>query len=934
MATKLTNVSRVPYKSSGIYFREIDLTVVSRRTGGFSAAAIGLMEKGPAFEIMSSSSYEDRAFRGGDLNPKFPSSYFAKQYLEQADNYKEVRVLGLEGYKDTVAYAITLSGTGSTAADISDPNDPTPLVVGPNGLVALLKRRPTTVTGGAAAVTSVEVQQATYIDPLTSAEVTRASDYLFNLVISYEQPQVGSIDPDTISVSLRPESDDYIVKKFGYDPLDTPLMKTKIAPLWVDFVIPSVKSKPNNDLSSAYYLPGSTTALTYLDITEGETVFGTTFTFQNDDIADVVGSATKTTVTVTGDITSWLADDDTVEITGVVGTGNIAAANGIWKVDNIAFAGGDTTFDLLDVTTSDPLTIIIPSSTLSGSATAKVAKYIIPTWETEMLDFEDIGYQTPLTPWIVSDGDANGDYKRLFRFFSISDGKSANTEIKVEIKDIDPSGNNGKGSFSIVVRRWSDRDDLNPIRLESFINVNMDPSSDNYIQRRIGDGEEFPLRSRFVFIEMNTDEEISANVLPYGCLGYPNVTGGIIQDVPWTVEYDLNKPVAKQNLGLANNKINMNKAVAPDMLAFKNSTDVFGKGFHLNPNNNSNLTTAQASVFTFAKSTAFLNNLGGSIVPSEKVKRAKFVVNFFGGFDGWNVYSQRTWNNTTSKDYEALQLAIAQFEDKEMLDSDFTVLVTPDLNFQDHSSACEAVLEMVVNRGDCMYIPDLKYDSTADVIAAVDAVISSNIRSNSAAVYFPHVQIEDPVNNKNPWLPPSLIALGTITYVSTNENVWQPPAGSIRTITNNMIRTRRRLKLDDREELIKANINPITSFPGSGYEIAGVRTTQEEFSALSFIHNRLLLCYAKKILNQTLRPLLYQLNGDLTQDAFLSTVRPIFDRIKKLNGVDEYSVEVVDKPELQDRTTLYGRITIVPLYPVERIVIDFVLADGQITYDN
>jgi len=83
-----------------------------------------------------------------------------------------------------------------------------------------------------------------------------------------------------------------------------------------------------------------------------------------------------------------------------------------------------------------------------------------------------------------------------------------------------------------------------------------------------------------------------------------------------------------------------------------------------------------------------------------------------------------------------------------------------------------------------------------------------------------------------------------------------------------------------------------------------------------------------------LRPLLFQLNGQLSQTAFIQTVTPIFDRIKKLNGIDTYKVEIVDRPELNDPTTLYGRIIIVPLYPIERIVIDFVLQNGTTNFSQ
>jgi hypothetical protein len=180
------------------------------------------------------------------------------------------------------------------------------------------------------------------------------------------------------------------------------------------------------------------------------------------------------------------------------------------------------------------------------------------------------------------------------------------------------------------------------------------------------------------------------------------------------------------------------------------------------------------------------------------------------------------------------------------------------------------------------------------------------------------------------FLPPSLIALQTIASVATNEEVWQPPAGSLRTIVSDLVRTRRRMRLNDREILKSVNINPITLFPGTGFEITESRTTQEVFSALSFIHNRLLLGFAKKAIRQTLRPLLHQLQTDSLRRAFENLVKPIFNRIQKLNGIAQFEVTVLNVDE--DKTTLHGQITIVPLYPVERIIVDFVLEDTGVTF--
>lgn len=1048
MGTKITEVGTVPYNSPGVYFRDVDLTVVTQQTGNFSAASIGLMEKGPAFEVSISNTYIDRAFKSGELNPNFPTSYYAKQYLEQANNYKEVRVLGLEGYKDSVGFAIASNYNGSTKA-----SGATPILIGKNQLLAVLKLRPTHLTGQPPVI-GVSLDKVNTINPLTSTPINMASDFAFKLIVEFDQSS-GAYPDLEIVASLRSDSKDYIVKKFGDNPLDQVKIGSEIAPLWVEFVLPSREQTPYNYNTKSfypkgYYVPGTNVLMPgFIDLVEGDIKFSTITTLNSTELIDIDVNTIRTKVTVKGTATA-LSDGDGVMLSGIKDAtyGNLTLLNNSFKVENYLVSGSDTTFELVDLfngnpitteffgmipgemlkpatieitnggvtypyviddidfgattttlkvegtldvsitlgdtisfefidgnidavldmndvttytvglVTSDTITIKrIPEGTETGvqdlaipsgffyKTTPKSSKYIVPTWETELLNFEDVIYQTPITPWFVSDIDSSGDYKRLFRFHSISDGESANIEKKIEISNIDPTGNNGKGTFDVIVRSYDDRDDVRPNRLESYRNLTMDSSSDNYILRRIGDGEEFPHRSRFIIIEINDEEQLDNNLLPYGCLGYPNITGDLFDEMPWAVDYDKTKQINKQILGLANNLINARKQVSKDMLSYKSNSSVSGKGFHINPRglglttngglipsipNNSNLN----DTFVFASSSIYLDLKGKTVVASEKKNRNKFIVSFYGGFDGWNVYSERTWGDPSSKDFLSLKKAVDILSDKELLDTDFTVLTTPDLNIEEHSSAVGLVLEMVRRRNDCLYIPDFKYDKDADEQSAVDFLLSSDFKTADIAMYFPHLQISDPINKVNTWLPPSILALGTIAYTATNEQVWQPPGGYIRTVTDNLVRSRKRLKIENRETLMEANINPITSFAGTGYEICGVRTTQEEFSALSFVHNKLLLCYAKKALNQTLRAMLFTMNSEKAKDNFIATVTPIFDRIKRLNGVAEYTVSTVEREELNDRTTLYGVIEIVPLYPVERIIVDFVLTDGEISYSE
>lgn len=1054
---QITNIS------SGIYFNEIDLTVVQQNAGTFAGAAIGLMEKGPAFEPMGFSTFEERVIRMGSLNPAFKSSYYAREFLSQASNYKEVRILGLEGYNEDViidsngnnvgglgksfivmykngspspagnvlnittisigadvtisvsgvglglvakqtvsikdVQGLTIdglsisgeffidnvvetaspditsftikkfdgssySGVGSYVAGTGTVSALSPVLAIAESIACVLKPRRTSDTS-APVIDYITVDKV-----LNSDNVLAATDELFSITVYYRGNRDVNVPLGPIKCSLREGTPSYIATVFGRDPLDTTKVLGLNSPLWVEYVYPSIQAIPDIAAAKGYYYPGfglnnsldydpqaanSTlpVPLSTLDLVTGNVTVSKNFEYSGVGITAVT---VGTDVLITTEIAHGLVDMAPVTLAKVnMGGTNPYPIDGNWY----AKASDAMSFYVVDANGNAPINV---TGSFTREAGSLIRKTFTPTWESEIMDLggtgKEIEYQTPLTPWFVSDFDNNGSVKRLFRFWSISDGESANLEIKVEVSNINPDGNNGSGSFDIYVRNFEDAEDTGRQVYEGYSNLTLDPKSSNYILRRIGDGDQFPMNSKFIFVELNEDDTIPRGTLPYGCEGYANTAGLTTPDLHYTTQYDLSKSVAKQILGLSNNSINTFKKVKLDNLTFKNITSLesVGKGFHLNPR----YITAKASGTTEGKGGVQDEVLYNTITKSfflvdhrayntsssnsaktagiQKVARAKFVVSMAGGFDAWNVYKQREWDLTTSNDRKALDKAIDVLADYESLFCDFSVLVTPDFDFQNSPSATAAVLEMVESRGDALYLFDFDYGYVSGIkptINAIDAKIaleSSSMKSSFSACHYPDVQLKDDFNNINPWLPASIVALATIASVATNENVWQPPAGSLRTVTQNLVRTRKRMKINDREILKSANINPITEFPGSGFEITETRTTQDVFSALSFIHNRLLLGYAKKALNQVLRPLLHQLKNDNLRDAFLNAVRPIFARIKRLNGLEDFDVIATGLSE--DRTTLHGRIVITPLYPTERIIVDFVLKDGGINYNG
>jgi len=155
------------------------------------------------------------------------------------------------------------------------------------------------------------------------------------------------------------------------------------------------------------------------------------------------------------------------------------------------------------------------------------------------------------TGWFISqDLSTNtGSYaarnqQQLFRLEALSAGEWAQREVKISISNIKaPTGEfQSYGSFSVLVRDIADTDNR-PIIIERFDELNLNPASENYIAKQIGDRYEvysaedqrnveygeFENRSNYIRVVMNDDVAAGSGEsrwLPFGVFGplkYRNV---------------------------------------------------------------------------------------------------------------------------------------------------------------------------------------------------------------------------------------------------------------------------------------------------------------------------------------------------------------------------------------------------------------------------
>ena len=96
-------------------------------------------------------------------------------------------------------------------------------------------------------------------------------------------------------------------------------------------------------------------------------------------------------------------------------------------------------------------------------------------------------YRAPKTTKFISQPYGKTEYD-LFHFECISDGAIANNEYKVSIsnlrRSIDP--NYKYGTFTVEIRKFDDSDHV-PQIIERYVDCNLDPTSENFVAKKIGD---------------------------------------------------------------------------------------------------------------------------------------------------------------------------------------------------------------------------------------------------------------------------------------------------------------------------------------------------------------------------------------------------------------------------------------------------------------
>jgi hypothetical protein len=968
----MANSNRV-FVSPGVYTSEKDLTFVAQSVGVTTLGLVGETLKGPAFEPILISSFDEfKTYFGttspakdGAGNPMYELPYVAKSYLEESNQLFVTRILGLTGYLPNASFGIkTLPGAIIDRGNIID--------------ITTLHMDPTNVSASAFYAE---------LSGKTSFDGTSITDYIEMNFAGYSTPEDGN----WFTIGLVPDLGAYNITDEDGNPINeysSLFGEQQVSPLTGELQDNCPNQKEwfnvflsfdiNGDIDGVYsYLFAYDEARGWFDVTRFKYAATTNSTY-----ADVI-------VAVLRSRGHYQQNTLSLEVTSINNL-ELEAINDIeinplgeFLINVTGATGGEKSFDCtFDMTSSKYLTKVLGSQVYDKSR-VEYPIYVHEIYSNLVLSLFQRGYirglsltkvynaetthfkkewDTPMSPTVVSEV-RGGKVDDLFDVITISDGEAANFQVKVTIQNI----NIDNGEFDLVVRDYFDTDE-NMVVLEKYTRCSMDPDLPGYVARKVGTSDgEYELRSKYVMLSMADNAPVDA--FPAGFKGFvSNNAFGInhsLGSVVFKTEfYDSGDVVYYDNDGTevktSGDRPRKVSLGLSSQVASKFDNDLFKyKGTEA---------TSQTFGFHMSKNAANITGITYMTTPYDlegqpvgdkltDIKYRKFTFAVCGGFDGWDIYRdvktyKDEWvfgknryiaNNENNagvfsstvgnSDYYAYLKGIETFANPEAID--INVFATPGINFFDHSSLTSLAINMVEEeRADSLYIinsPNIQGTTSVDEV--VDDLDSIAVDSNYSATYFPWIQVRDSDNSTQLYIPPTGEVVKNIALTDNVSYPWFAVAGYSRGLVNS-IKAAKKLTLDERDVLYKNRINPIATFSDTGTIIWGNKTLQVRESALDRINVRRLLLRARKLISAVSVRLLFEQNDDQVRQEFLRLVNPILESIKKERGLYDFRVKVSNDPEDLDANTLRGKIYIKPTRSLEFIEVEFNITPTGASFEN
>jgi len=166
---------------------------------------------------------------------------------------------------------------------------------------------------------------------------------------------------------------------------------------------------------------------------------------------------------------------------------------------------------------------------------------------------------------------------------------------------------------------------------------------------------------------------------------------------------------------------------------------------------------------------------------------------------------------------------------------------------------------------------------------------------------------------------------------------WWSPAGLNRGIIRGAVKLAYNPNKAQRDELYKARVNPVVTFPGQGTVLFGDKTGLSAPSAFDRINVRRLFIILEKAISTASKYQLFEFNDEFTRANFRNIVEPFLREVQGRRGLTDFMVvcdETNNTGEVIDRNEFIAEIFIKPARSINFITLQFIATRTGVSFEE
>ena len=169
-------------------------------------------------------------------------------------------------------------------------------------------------------------------------------------------------------------------------------------------------------------------------------------------------------------------------------------------------------------------------------------------------------------------------------------------------------------------------------------------------------------------------------------------------------------------------------------------------------------------------------------------------------------------------------------------------------------------------------------------------------------------------------------------------DTWFSPAGFNRGVIRGAVKLAYNPTKEQRDELYRARVNPVATFPGQGTILFGDKTGLSTPSAFDRINVRRLFITLEKAISTASKFQLFEFNDEFTRAQFRNIVEPFLRDVQGRRGITDFSVvcdETNNSPDLVvDRNEFRADIFVKPNRSINFIQLQFVATRSGVAFEE